>query len=174
MKKITEQQQEILNSLMTEFNRMNKTVESKASFNFIDIEPLIDKTREIENNNSIIKADAEAWVKLAIEEADRLVVLFQKDLPNLCVRRMGKETGHYEDSVIVIYKNESSIRLNSERVSIKVKVRTEVNLYLSHSMRFDKGKGFFYMNYRGDDTTYSSVEELIKETNIAEEIRRLM
>lgn len=178
MKKITEQQQEIINSLMTEFNRMNKTVESKASFNFIDIEPLIDKTREIENNNAIIKADAEAWKKLAIEEADRLVVLFQKDLPNSYVRRMGKGTGHYEDSTIIICKDESGMSRGDTGVRFEVRINTETNQYLSHDMRFDKGKSLYYREYGSwslkGDVRYSSVEELIQKTNIAEEIRRLI
>ena len=170
MKTLTQNQQEIINKLTAEFERINSD-SSKSKFNLIDINPLIQKTNEIESNKRIEKLDAEMWNKLAMDEAQRIAELIQADLPFACVERYGKSNGHYDLPYVTIQRQKGITGHYENHVCIEVGIEKEWES-LTHNCGYKKGIRLYYShNYSNDKTKYNSIEELFEKSTIAEQIR---
>ena len=169
---ITPTQQNILDSLVNEFDRINKVTGSSGSFNFINPETLLDKSREIANNEAIAKADKLAWRQLAIAEADRLVVLLQQDLPNACIQRQAKDNGFTECPTIMIRRNINKSTHCDSRVDVHVGVHREW-VEQSHECGYLKGVRLVYSkSWMDSHKDYDTMEEFVSKSDFQEQIRR--
>jgi hypothetical protein len=155
--------------LLTEFARINEPQKNQA-FNFINVTPLAQKTEEIEVNRAIAIADREAWEKLAMQEADRLVLLLKQDLPTAVVERYGKANGHYDSPTIMIRRNAQTSTHHSSCVIFSVVVVKE-SIQQSHSCVYDKGVSLAYSFGGYKENRYNSMEEFVEKSGIAERIR---
>ena len=163
---ITQSQQILLDSLLDEFTRINKTSESKHTFNLINIEPLLQKSKEIERNEAIAKADKKAWDRLAEEEADRIAELVKQDLPNVYI---GKDSGF--PSMLNIAKDEKSSHHIYTRVNIYVGYLTE-KVDQTHNDRYWKGVQLYYsLCWMDSAKKYPCIESLIKNSNFLDQVR---
>lgn len=169
---ITNTQQSIINSLLTEFARINEPQKNQA-FNFINVTPLAEKTEEIKVNEAIAIADREAWEKLAMQEADRLVLLLKQDLPTAVVERYGKTNGHYDLPTIMIRRNVKTSTHPESCVIFSVVVVKEL-IQQSHSCQYNKGVSLAYSFGGYKDNKYNSMEEFIEKSGITERIRTLV
>ena len=171
--KLTQNQQAIIDSLTNEFNRINNE-STKGSFNLININPLIDKTREIKENQRIAELDKQMWDKLAMDEAQRIAELLSEDLPFACVERYGKSNGHYDLPYITIQRGKGITGHHENHVCIQVTIVKEW-VKQSHDCGYEKGIRLGYERYEhsysNNRTIYNSIEELFEKSNIAEEIR---
>jgi hypothetical protein len=165
---ITPTQQNILDSLVNEFNRINNEPTPSGSFNFINCDPLLQKTREIEQNRAIADADYQAWRKIALDEADRLVLLLRQDLPNACIFRHGKENGFHEAPTIKILRNERTSTHYESCVSICVNVVKE-KVSQTHGCDYRKG---VCLAYATDSFEYKTMQDLANSKDFQEQIRR--
>jgi hypothetical protein len=169
---ITPTQQSILDSLVNEFNRINNESPSSDSFNFINTNPLIDKSREIKDNEAIADADYQAWRKMAIDEADRLVVLLRQDLPNAYIFRHSKENGFHESPTIKILRNNRTSTHHESCVSINVNVVKE-KCFQTHGCYYQKGVRLAYSeSYLESYPKYETMQDLANSSNFQEQIRR--
>jgi hypothetical protein len=167
---ITPTQQNILDSLVNEFNRINNEPTPSGSFNFINTDPLLQKTKEINQNKAIAKADRLAWEKIAIDEANRIVKLLRQDLPNACIYRHSEANGHVDSSRIKILRDRDTSTHYESCVTIEVGVRTEAEGQ-THDCYYYKGVELYYYNpYRSDDK-YNTMQELANSSNFQEQIR---
>ena len=161
--------QEIINTLINEFNRIEDSRNQNKGFNLINIDSLNEKTNEIQRFKEEAIANKQAWDDIANEEAIRLVKLFQEDLPNACVQKYGKDTGHYDLPSLMIRRNENSSKHYEDRVSIEVKILTET-IRDSFGNTYSKGLSLAYrFNY--DKNEFNTIEDLVKDSRFLETIR---
>lgn len=161
--------QEIINTLINELNRIEDSRNQNKGFNLIKIDSLNEKTNEIQRFKEEAIANKQAWDDIANEEAIRLVKLFQEDLPNACVQKYGKETGHYDLPSLMIRRNENSSTHYQNCVSIEVKILTET-IRDSFGNTYSKGLSLAYrFNY--DRNEFNTIEELVKDSTFLESIR---
>ena len=161
--------QEIINTLINEFNRIEDSRNQNKGFNLINIDSLNEKTNEIQRFKEEAIANKQAWDDIANEEAIRLVKLFQEDLPNACVQKYGKDTGHYDLPSLMIRRNENSSKHYEDCVSIEVKILTET-IRDSFGNTYSKGLSLAYrFNY--DKNEFNTIEDLVKDSRFLETIR---
>jgi len=167
MKTLTQNQQLIIESLTSEFLRINNEHRNEGSFNLINIDPLMQKTMEIKQNKREAEMDYEAWHNIAMQEAERIVQLLRQDLPNACVERYGESNGKYDAPSVLIQRKKGRSGHHENYVSIDVVVKKEA-VYQSHGCDYKKGVSLLY---RHNDNLFNSIEELFEKSSIADEIR---
>jgi hypothetical protein len=171
MKNLTSKQQQIIDNLTAEFNRINSFAKMSSGFNLIDIEPLKRKSEEIKQNKLIAEQDAKMWRQIAMDEAERIAKLLQEDLPFACVERYGKSNGHCDLPSVCIQREKGRSGHHENFVAIDVLINTEYE-YQTHECSYHKGIGLSYRHeYVKDKCRYSSIEELFEKSTIKEEIR---
>lgn len=172
MKNLTANQQQIIDDLTAEFSRINASAKKTSGFNLIDVEPLRQKSREIEENKFIAEQDQKMWEKIAMDEAQRIAELLQQDLPFACVERYGNSNGHYDLPCVCILREKGMAGHYENYVALEVVVIKETKLQ-THDCDYKKGVALAYKHsYSGDDTKYSSIEELFEKSTIKEQIRK--
>ena len=173
MKTLTENQQAIIESLTSEFNRINNVPKQKRSFNLIDLAPLEQKSLEIQHYKEVAEADKKLWDKIAMDEADRIVKLLQEDLPHLVVERFGKSNGHHDLPVVSIQPRSGNVHWEY-CVRIEVKVNTET-IKQGHGCYYHKGVSLGYEHGCARiRIRYNSIEELFEKSQIRESIRKTL
>ena len=161
--------QEIINALINEFNRIENSRNQNKGFNLINIDSLNEKTNDIQKFKEEELANKRAWERIANEETIRLVKLFQEDLPNACVQKYGKETGHYDLPSLMIRRNEKTSKHYEDCVTIEVKILTEI-IRDSFGNTYSKGLRLAYrFNY--EDNEFNTIEDLVKDSRFLETIR---
>ena len=161
--------QEIINALINEFNRIENSRNQNKRFNLINVDSLNEKTNEIQRFKEEVIANKQAWDDIANEEARRIVKLFQEDLPNACVQKYGKETGHYDLPSLMIRRNEKTSKHYEDCVTIEVKILTEI-IRDSFGIPYSKGLRLAYrFNY--EDNEFNTIEDLVKDSRFLETIR---
>jgi hypothetical protein len=169
---LTQNQQQLISNITAEFIKINASAKKENTFNLIDIQPLFNKCKEIEDNKKIVETDDNLWNNIAMDEAQRIADLLQADMPFACVERYGKSNGHYDMPKICIQREKGLSGHHENYVSISVVVVTELE-YLSHGICYNKGVSLAYKaDYLGNDTHYSSIEELFVKSDVTEQIRR--
>jgi hypothetical protein len=162
-------QQEIINTLINELNRIEDSRNQNKGFNLINIDSLNEKTNEIQRFKEEEIANKQAWDDIANEEAIRLVKLFQEDLPNACVQKYGKETGHYDLPALMIRRNKNSSKHYADCVIIEVKVLTE-QIRDSFGNTYSKGIRLAY-KFDYNNNEFNTIEEIVKDKRFLELIR---
>ena len=122
MKTLTENQQSIIDAITSEFNRIN-SVNKSTSFNLVDASKLSSINDEIKRNKEEAEAIKKHWHELAMDEAERLAVLLQQDLPMACVERFGKSNGKIEAPSVIIQRQRGICGHHENYVSFEVVVR---------------------------------------------------
>lgn len=169
LKAMNVKNKEIINTLINELNRIEDSRNQNKGFNLINIDSLNEKTNEIQRFKEEAIANKQAWNDIANEEAIRLVKLFQEDLPNACVQKFGKETGHYDLPSLMIRRNENSSKHYEDCVIIQVKILTE-SIRDSFDNTYPQGLRLAYsFNYEKNE--FNTIEELVKDKTFLESIR---
>ena len=177
MKNLTDHQIEIINSIKKEFGRINQQSEPTRSFNLIDVNPLIKKNQEIEEDKAMMKANKFAWEQLAIEEAEAIMVLLRGDLPSyLSVERKTKDKGYAWDmSSIVIYDNTKHSRIPHHESHINIEVEID---YRDITLRHNCGyRQYYYFKYKHScllSHTYKTKEELFSSDYFISQLRKYL
>jgi len=171
MKTLTENQKAIIESLTSEFNRINNVSKQTRSFNLIDLAPLEEKSLEIQQYKEVAELDRQTWDKIAKKEADRIANLLQEDLPHLVVERYAKSNGRYDLPIVSIQPRSGAMHWEY-CVSIEVVVKKE-RVDQGHDCYYDKGVSLGYQHRDIDrPATWNTIEELFDNTQIKECIRK--
>lgn len=122
------------------------------------------KKKEFEENVKIAK---ENWEKMANAEAFRIIGLLEEDLPFAFIKKMCKETGHYDSPVVMISRN-GNFRHHEYYVRIEI-VKTETRIKDEFGNSDLIPTGFQYApTYKYN---FDSVEELCSSDYFTREIR---
>jgi hypothetical protein len=168
MKNLTENQQNIINSITSEFMRINRETEEKRVFNLIDSNALIGINEEIRRNKQESEAIKKYWHQLAMDEAERLAVLLQQDLPMACVERFGKSNGKVDAPSVIIQRQKGLSGHHENYVSFDVVLIFGDYVKQSHGCGYQECVG---LEYRYNSKNYTSAEKLFAMSGIANEIR---
>ena len=167
---MTTNQQQIVNSLIAEFNRIEAEHKPKTTFNLINLDALNDKTNEIARYKAEEKANLESWDKMANDEAKRLVKLFQEDLPTASVQKYGKENGYHDLPIVLIRRNENTSTHPDSQVSVSVIISKAIDVRDSFGNAYERGAQLKYrFSYGGE--SFNSIEELVSNKLFLEELR---
>ena len=163
MKKLTENQQNIIDNIRSEFERINASAKPKGKFNLVDVSELNRINEEIAENKRIELRDADTWNSIARTEAERIVYLLSGDLPDYVSFTIDNVSwGHLKHIRIIINTPQNGC------VSFKVMISTRYE-QLTHGCDYQKGIGLVYC-YGSD--FYASVEDLFEQSSIKEAIRK--
>lgn len=179
---LTNNQKEIIDSLIYEFGKMNENKQSKKGFNLIDIAPMQERNTKQAEWREMQRLDALAWEKLAEDECYRIIELLKEDMPNARIEKFGERNGKYELNEILIARQGTHMRLHhSEYVSIEVKVKTERRVD-EYGQGYDFGVGFRYIpyptklddacNYEARKWKYNTLEEVFADTWFTDALRK--
>ena len=173
MKTLTENQQSIIDAITSEFNRINSVTKS-TSFNLVDASKLLSINDEIKRNREEAEAHSKHWREVAMQEAERIAVLLQQDLPMACVERYGKSNGKIDMPSVIIQRQRGMCGHHENYVNFEVVVRIGEYVRQSQNCGYHEcvRLGYKYYNSPSKSTTYDSVEELFANSNIADEIRK--
>jgi hypothetical protein len=162
---MTTNQQQIVDALVNEFNRIEAMHKPTTTFNLINVNALNDKTNEIEKYLARRKADMEAWNKLATEEAIRLVNLFKADLPTASVQKYDSDNG------LVIRRDKNHSTHHEYCVIVMVKIVYLNDVIDSFGNIYSRGVKLQY-EYNGSNDRFDTIEELVAKTNFLELVRK--
>lgn len=164
---MNQNQEKIIQDLIAEFNRIENMTTEYTGFNLININPLLEESREIEMMKANQEADLKSWELMAYEEMHRVIGLLQKDLPNASIQAYGKENGHYTYPSILIRRNSNGSTHYDDCVSIRIKVEKET--YLHKGKQYERGIGLTYN--KGSERSYATIEELVSDKIFLQNIR---
>lgn len=162
------EQQQIINSLISEFNRIDSMSANNKTFNLINIEPLNEKTNEIERYRAMLEADEKAWEELATQEAYRLIDLLREDLPNACIQKYGKENGYIDIPKIMIRKNKSTICHHEYYILIEINIKRNNKVTDSFGGSWTLGSE---LSYKYNNNEYKTIQDVVSDKRFLEDLR---
>ena len=165
---LTEKQQQIIDSLQSEFNRINESSRSGGSFNLIDIDALSTKSREIREFKEMVQKDKDSWMEAAKTEALRITNLLQKDIPDAVIV-LG-----FENRLIKIFHKNCSGLSSNDTVTIKVKI-IDKSIQDSYGNYYWVGKSLGYElcpTILGSNDYYYDIEKAVMDSKFLEALRK--
>ena len=165
---LTQQQQQILDLLVNEFNKINSP---KKSFKLIDTDALIDKTNKIKANDELERIHEETWDKIANEETRRIVSLLKEELPMANIEKYGEgNNNYYVLPNLFINRKERAWDTHHESViQIGIKV---IKTYSTDE--FGKRRAYLgetSIKYEFNDLLFESIEALVSNEKFLERLR---
>ena len=163
MKKLTDSQKAIINSITDEFNRINSSAQKGGKFNLINAKELIDINEEIRLNEEEKERHKNMWQDIADAEAERIACLLREDLPMLKI--------HTGTSTYVIGKGDV-VFIGKDKHPNALYIN--VVQYFGEYIKQSHGCGYQQINklgYSYGDTRAWTIEELIAKSDIVNNIR---
>lgn len=178
---MTTQQQNIIDSLVAEFERINTASAGRKAFNLIDTDALQDKTRLQREWKRLEEEDNATWKKSAEVETWRVMALLIEDLPDYVrVEKYNGLIGKYDLPQLQIRHESVHCRAHHEQVvGIEVIVRKQRKVD-GHGNAGDFGSHFEYKPYpmlqriaNGIDYVYAykTIEEAVNDPFFKEALR---
>ena len=166
---MNQNQEKIIQDLIAEFNRIENMTTENTGFNLININPLLEESREIKMMKANQEADLKSWELMAYEEMRRVIGLLQQDLPNASIQAYGKENSFYTSPSILIRRNSNGSTHCDSCVSIFINI---VKDSFSHNgKRYERGIGLTYSTYNASEKNYATIEELVSDERFLQNIR---
>ena len=160
---MTTNQQQILDSLTREFEKMNAKVETKG-FNLIDINPLNEKNRVKAKWLKMHEEDKNAWKESCNIAASRIAMLLQADLEEYYVDSI--IDNNYSPKIIISQCYDNS-KYADKRINIYIERSTELRTD-EYGGQWSFGSGF---RYKYNSTSFPTIEEIFKLNSFKEELR---
>lgn len=172
---MTKDQQQIIDTLINEFNKINQSNNADKGFNLIDITPLKTKTTIQKEWSEMRRADEIAWQKLANEECYRIIELLKQDIPNVCIQKYGEQNGFGDYSTILIRKTSQCSTHYDNSVRLEVKV-FKVGKLDEYKQYYEFGDCLMYKPYPNSgnshtDCTYKTLQGAISDKVFLEALR---
>jgi hypothetical protein len=167
---MTTNQQQIIDALVNEFNRIEAMHAPSTTFSLINVDALNDKTNEMKRYKLQEEAERLAWDEIANEEARRLVKLFQADLPTASVQKYGKENRFYDLPSVLIRRDENTSTHPESCVNVEVVVVRRNDVKDSFGNYYTRCLKLNYRyNYGREE--FETIEELVSNHYFLESIR---
>lgn len=161
---MTENQKDIVRSIIEEFNRINETSKEKRSFNLINLDELDEKTRIINQYKLEESKDVEIWKRIREDRRNEVVELLKEDLPSV-------EILMYSTDRITLSQAEKF----DKQVSFYVHINRQNTVKDPYGNFYSKGKGLYYLFYLGSNSqSFDKIEDLMNFEPFKEKIRLLL
>lgn len=177
---MTTQQQNIIDSLKAEFERINMASTGRKAFNLIDTGALQDKTRLQREWKRLEEEDNATWKKAAEAETWRVMALLIEDLPDYVrVEKYGPSIGKYEASQFQIRHESVHCRAHHEQVvDIEVIVRKQKKVdehgnagYFGFELAYQPSPMYKSASAINYESAYKTIEEAVNDPYFKEALR---
>lgn len=169
---LTQNQQQTIQFLTEQFEKLNASTQPKRKFNLVDIKPLEDKTERIRQLDEEEKIQLQIWTDTQKHELQRIADLLREDLPEdkVLIKINGRQIKICRIQFLSngeLYASESLERCVTICVKIKYK-----DFYDEYSQKFRyRYTGIYYeLNY--GKVEYSTIEELCATDEFKETLRK--
>jgi hypothetical protein len=176
---MTKNQQQIIDALTMEFERINKSITGKG-FNLIDTSALQEKTRIEREWKQLVDEDNATWEKAANAEIDRIVELLLQDLPDWVeVERYSPEIGkYYMPKLQIRHERQHHNSHPSEVVTIEVIARKECREdgngnsgYFGYELAYEPSPMYKSASAITYKPYYKTIEEAVNDPHFKEALR---
>jgi len=170
---MTTNQQQIIDALTMEFERINKSITGKKGFNLIDSGALQEQSDANREFDELSKHDLETWRRVAYAEMERIIELLVQDLPNYVkVDRFDERIGKYKSPSIQIRHESVSGNTHHENVvSLHVNIR-KFRKSNEYGFCCDFGKELYYSCSENSMREFKTIEEAVNDPHFKEALRK--
>lgn len=176
---MTKNQQQIIDALTMEFERINKSIKGKG-FNLIDAGALQQDTNRKRIWKQLSEENLKNWAKAAHEETERIIGLLREDLPDYVeIEKYNELIGKYDLPQLQIRHVTTHCRAHHESV-------VSIEIYVAKEHKEDEygnaaefGKCFRYvpspMHYPSIsnwEKGYKTIEEAVNDPQFKEALRK--
>ena len=178
---LTNTQQQTIQFLTEQFEKLNGSQQPNKKFNLVDIKPLQDKANRIEELDEEEKISKKMWTDAQESELQRIADLLREDLPE---DRILIKTNLYSREIKICRIQFTSAGTfyvsehKNECVTIGVKIRRE-SFYDEYSTKHrDKCSGIYYTMLQSislletKNVEYSTIEELCATEEFKDTLRK--
>lgn len=171
---LTQNQQQTIEFLTAQFEKLNASTQPKRKFNLVDIKPLEDKAERIRQLDEEAELSKKIWKDTQKHELHRIADLLREDLPEdrilININLYGSQIKICRIQFLSngeLYASESLERCVTICVKIKYK-----DFYDEYSQKFRyRYTGIYYeLNYGKEE--YSTIEELCATDEFKDTLRK--
>ena len=170
---LTNTQQQRIQFITEQFEKLNGSTQPKTKFNLVDIKPLEDKKEKIIQLDKEDEVTYKMWKELQENELHRIVALFDEDLPR---DRTLIKTSSYTISIcrMQFLSNGSCYASDHHEECVKISVELKRKSYwdeYSQKHRDEYSNLYYRLNYNRD-VEYSTIEELCATDEFKDTLRK--
>lgn len=171
---LTNTQQQTIQFLTEQFEKLNASTQPKTKFNLVDIKPLEDKAERIRQLDEEEKITKKMWIDAKENEIKRIIALLQADLPHKNIIVQPNFYGSQLKICKIGFLNNGQpyIRdFHDSCVTINVHLKEKHNWdEYSYKYRTEYTNLYYRLNYGKEE--YSTIEELCATDEFKETLRK--
>lgn len=161
---LTQNQQQTIEFITAQFEKLNASAQPKTKFNLVDIKPLQDKAERIRQLDEEENISKKIWKDAQESEIKRIIALFQEDLPEdrTFIKIGDSECTLYICRLEFLSNGQPCIRDFHDscvKISVEVKIKDYFDDY-SQKWRKEYTNLYYRFYYDKLDLDYNTIEEL--------------
>ena len=172
---LTQNQQQTIQFLTEQFEKLNGSTQPNKKFNLVDIKPLQDKSERIRQLDEEEKIQYQIWTDAQKSELRRIARLLIEDLPQDKTMIDINPYGCVLSICRIQYLKSGQIFTNDHHEScVKISVEKKKNNYwddYSQKHRTEYTNLYYILNYNRDKE-YSTIEELCATDEFKDTLRK--
>tara|TARA_R110000868_G_scaffold68492_1_gene202441 strand:+ start:10268 stop:10798 length:531 start_codon:yes stop_codon:yes gene_type:complete len=172
---LTQNQQQTIQFLTEQFEKLNGSQQPKTKFNLVDIKPLEDKSERIRQLDKEDETEDKAWAELRKNELHRIADLLKEDLPQDRTMVEINTYGCVLSICRIQYLSSGQLFINDFHDScVKISVELKRKSYWDEYSQKNRGKYtnlYYRLNYNRD-VEYSTIEELCATDEFKDTLRK--
>lgn len=169
---LTNTQQQTIQFLTEQFEKLNASTQPKTKFNLVDIKPLEDKAERIRQLDEEEKITKKMWIDAQENESKRIYELLREDLPNKIIIVTNCYGGMKICREEFINKKYDEIEFD-DCVRIAVCIDSE-DVYDKYSEKKRKiyNNLYYILNNSHIGNKFSTIEELVSTDEFKDTLRK--
>ena len=171
---LTQNQQQTIEFLTAQFEKLNASTQPKRKFNLVDIKPLEDKSERIRQLDEEEKIQLQIWTDTQKHELHRIARLLIEDLPQEKTMININPYGCTLSICRIQFLSNGQIFTNDHpescvKISVEVKKKSYWDEY-SQKHRDECNNLYYRLNYGKEE--YSTIEELCATDEFKDTLRK--
>ncbi len=170
---LTQNQQQTIEFLTAQFEKLNGSQQPKTKFNLVDIKPLEDKAERIRQLDEEHETEDKAWAELRKNELQRIADLLREDLPEDRIMVKINTYGCVLYICRIQYLSNGELYINDDTDRcVTIHLELKRNSYKDEYSQKYRGKYtnlYYTLNY--GKVEYSTIEELVSTDEFKDTLR---
>ena len=171
---LTQNQQQTIQFLTEQFEKLNGSQQPKTKFNLVDIKPLEDKAERIRQLDEENETEDKAWAELRKNELQRIADLLREDLPEDRIMVKINTYGCVLYICRIQYLSNGQLYINDDTDRcVTIHLELKRNSYKDEYSQKYRGKYtnlYYTLNY--GKVEYSTIEELVSTDEFKDTLRK--
>lgn len=170
---LTNTQQQTIQFLTEQFEKLNASTQPNKKFNLVDIKPLQDKAERIRQLDEEEKISKKMWTDAQENEILRIIALLQEDLPHKNIVVQPNFYGSQLKICRIKFLSNGQLYIsdfhdNCVTINVHLKVKDKWDEY-SYKYRTEYTNFYYRLNYGKEE--YSTIEELCATDEFKDTLR---